>query len=105
LLANGTNNEWIATEEQKNRVGGITTANIDLEGKTVMHVKMMIINRPPTVPLIGTSLWKVDNLLSNVRCISILPPDKPVICGQELEEQSKLVFESGQKMPLYWNQN
>lgn len=82
------------------------TKQVDFEGKIVIHTRIMILDRPPVISLIGTALWRIDNKTGEARCIYILPPDKPVI-GTSFEnakaKESELVAKSGQGMPLVWN--
>ena len=49
------------------------------------------------VPLISTSLIRVDNRQGRAQWIYILPPDKPVIWGCDIGEQSEFVFRSAVK--------
>ena len=106
-LAMGNDNHLIATDKQLQEVEGsrIATTDVDLSKKTVVHVKMICLETMPPLKMIGTSLWRVDNVLGDVRCMYILPADKPIIEGPEMEAESKLIFESAKGMPLAWNQN
>lgn len=106
--AYGNANTLIADEQQKLVAKidtQVTTTDMNLEGKKVMSVRMIILEpeKVPPVPMIGTSLWKVDNVKGDIRCIYILPADKPIIEGVELENESRLVFKSGKGMPIIWN--
>jgi len=107
--AYGNANMLIADETQKLVAKidtQVTTTDMNLEGKRVMSMRMVILEpeKVPPVPMIGTSLWKVDNVKGDIRCIYILPQDKPIIEGVELEQESQLVFRSGKGMPLRWNE-
>lgn len=108
--AYGNANMLIADEKQKLVAKidtQVTTTDMNFEGKKVMSVRMIILEpeQVPPVPMIGTSLWKVDNAKGDIRCIYILPADKPIIEGVELEQESQAVLRSGKGMPLHWNQN
>jgi hypothetical protein len=82
------------------------TKDVDFEGKIVIHTRMMILDRPPLIRLIGTALWRIDNRIGEARCMYILPPDKPIIgtsFENEKAKESELVARSGQGMPLVYN--
>jgi hypothetical protein len=109
VLAVENDNHLIATDEQKKVAAKrrISTTEINLEGKRVIRNIVHILEPEdvPPVPLLATSLWRVDNVRGEVKCIYILPPDKPMIEGVELESVSKVIFESAKGMPLFWNKN
>ena len=102
-----SNNELIATDTEKQRAKQTDQKLIEknFEGKTVISNRIIIMFQPPPIPMIGSSLWRVDNRSGEVKCIYILPPDKPVMSGVEFTEDSKLVFESAKKskVPLIYN--
>ena len=82
------------------------TTDKSFEGKTVMHTRMVITDRPPLIRLIGTALWRINNRIGEAKCIYILPPDKPVMgtsFEDEKAQESTLVAKSGQGMPLVYN--
>ena len=70
---------------------------IDLSKKKTTHNIIMLLDYPPAIPLLSTSLLKVDNRRGRVDWIYILPPDKPVIWGADMGEQSQFVFQSAKK--------
>ena len=78
---------------------------IDLSGKHVVHNRIVCMDNQPPVPMIGTSLWRIDNKIGEARCIYILPPDKPMITGNEMGEASKFIWKSAQGAPLIWSIN
>jgi hypothetical protein len=90
-------NELLNTGESK-------IVDMDFEGKVVLHTRLTLCDQAPPVPMIGTALWYVNNSIGEVKCIYVLPPDKPVAESDEAEEVSELVFESAQKsgVSLVW---
>ena len=82
------------------------TEDRTFEGKTVIHTRMVITDRPPVVQLIGSGLWMVNNLIGEVKCLYLLPPDKPVM-GTSFEDEkakeSEFVAKSAVGMPLAYN--
>ena len=78
---------------------------VDFSGKHVIHNTLVLLDRPPAVPLIDSSLWRIDNKIGEARCIYILPPDKPIILGQQMGEASKFIWKSAQGAPLIWSVN
>ena len=79
-----------AAVAQENR----PTKDINTEGKKLIHTKMVVIEQPPLIPMIGTSLWRIDNQRGQARCCYVLPRDKPIIKGYEMGPSSKLVLKS-----------
>jgi hypothetical protein len=94
--AYGNNNELLHSGEK-----GETT--IDLSGKRVVTQRLILLEQPPKVPMVNSSLWRVDNVKGEVYCVYILPPDRPMIQGFELKEESRIAFECGSKMPIIYN--
>ena len=78
---------------------------VDLSGKCVVHNRIVCMNAPPPVPLIGTSLWRIDNRAGEARCVYILPPDKPIMLGEQMGEASKFIWKSAQGAPLVYSVN
>lgn len=70
---------------------------IDLSKKKVIHNVIILMDKPPAVPMISTSLIRVDNKQGRASWVYILPPDKPVIWGADMGEQSEFVFRSAAK--------
>lgn len=92
------NNELLNVGEQGEEA-------IDLSGKHVIHNRIVIIDSPPVVPMIGSSLWRIDNKIGEARCVYILPPDKPIIYGAQMGEASKFIWKSAQNAPLIYSRN
>lgn len=82
---------------------GIKT--MDLSGKFVTHNTIVLMDKPPIVPMISTSLWRINNKIGEAKCIYILPPDKPIILGTQMGESSKFIWKSAQGAPLIWSSN
>lgn len=84
---------------------GRPTKTVDLSGLKVLTQRLVVMEKHqlPSVPLLNSCLWRIDNKIGEARCIYILPPDKPLVNGPELEEASKLVFDCSVNMPLVWN--
>lgn len=78
---------------------------VDLSGKHVVHNRLVLLDKPPTVPMISTSLWRIDNKIGEARCVYILPPDKPIMLGVEMGESSKFIWKSAQGVPLIYSHN
>lgn len=78
------------------------TQTMDLSGKKVLAVRPIITFVPPQMPLLNTALWRIDNKTGEVRCIYVLPPDKPLVGNFELTEESATVGKSAQGMPVYY---
>lgn len=78
---------------------------IDLSDKFVVHNRLVLMDAPPLVPLISTSLWRIDNKIGEARCIYILPPDKPIMYGTQMGEASKFIWKSARNAPLVWSMN
>lgn len=78
---------------------------MDLSDKRVAK-QTIVLMEPERVakmpPLINTSLWYVDNKKGIVRCVYILPPDKPMIHGFDIADESELVFNCGQHAPIVY---
>lgn len=78
---------------------------MDLSGKHVIHNRLVCMDAPPPVPLISTSLWRIDNKIGEARCVYILPPDKPIMLGVEMGEMSKFIWKSARNAPLIYSTN
>lgn len=78
---------------------------IDLSGKAVIHNTIMCMDVPPPVPMLSTSLWRIDNKIGQAECKYILPPDKPIIFGSQMGEASKFIWKSAQGAPLVYSHN
>ena len=67
---------------------------MDLSNQRTASNLIVLSDNPPIVPLISTSLLRVDNKQGRVNWIYILPPDKPIIYGADMGEASEFVFKS-----------
>ena len=75
---------------------------IDLSKKRCITQRILLLSTPPKVPLIGSSLWLVNNKTGQIRCMYILPPDKPMIGGFDIELESESVVKCGSNMPYIY---
>jgi hypothetical protein len=84
---------------------GQPTKTVDLSTKKVVSNRIMILEpwKVPKVPMLGTSLWYVDNTKGLVKCVYVLPLDKPMIGDFEVGGESGLVHKSAQGMPLVYD--
>jgi len=78
---------------------------VDFSDKHVVHTTLVLLSKPPAVPLVNSSLWRIDNKIGEARCIYILPPDKPIILGTQMGKASKFIWKSAQGAPLIWSTN
>jgi len=78
---------------------------VDLSGKVVVHNRLVLMDNPPVVPMINSSLWRIDNKIGEARCVYILPPDKPIMTGVEMGKASRFIWKSAKKAPLVWSCN
>ena len=78
------------------------TKTMDLSKKRVLNVRLILLKAAPPVRMLNTALWRVDNRTGDVRCIYILPPDKPMVGGFDVEEESETVTKSAKGMPIYY---
>ncbi len=86
---------------------GGQTKTVDLSGKHVIHNRLVCLDKSqlPPVPLINSSLWRIDNKIGEARCVYILPPDKPIMYGTEMGEASKFIWKSAKHAPLVYASN
>ncbi|MBE3141166.1 MAG: hypothetical protein IMZ53_11385 [Thermoplasmata archaeon] len=82
---------------------GLPTKTMDLSTKKVVHNTIEILEQKPIVPMLGTSLFYVDNSKGFVKCIYVLPLDKPMIGDFEVGGESGLVHKSAQGMPIIYD--
>ena len=77
---------------------------VDLSGKHVNSNRIICLEewQLPPVPMINSSLWRIDNKIGEARCIYILPPDKPIMAGVEFSESCKFIWKSAQGAPLVY---
>lgn len=98
----GNNNELLHGSDSKQCPHVNTTRTMDLSKKRVMTHRFILLNKKPPVPLIGSSLWYINNKTGQVRCEYILPPDKPMIAGFEVELESETVGKASIAMPIVY---
>jgi len=105
--AYGNNNELLHGEDSGVRPHKNKTKTVDLSKKRVMSHRFILLNKNkvPPVPLVGTSLVYVNNKTGQVRFIYILPPDKPMIQGFDVELESKTVAQCGVNMPIVYGRD
>ena len=78
---------------------------VDMSGKRVVTNRFLIMNNAPPVPMLGSSLWRINNKTGEVRCMYILPLDRPMVAGFNVEEESELVANSAKGMPIIYGAN
>lgn len=78
---------------------------IDLSKSKVSGTRIMLMDNPPSVPMISSSLLRVDNKQGRVNWIYILPPDKPILWGADMGEASEFVYKSAEQAqaPIVYN--
>ncbi len=81
------------------------TKTVDLSKKRVVTNRFLIMDHAPRVPMIGSSLWRIDNKTGEVRCEYILPPDKPMVGGFTVGLDSQTVQKCAKGMPIIWGTN
>ena len=89
----------------KNADRGIPTQTVDLSKKKVCSNRIMILEPEsvPKVPMLGTSLFRVDNKTGEVKCMYVLPLDKPQFGNFKIGGESELVAKSAKGMPIAYN--
>ena len=88
---------------RKKRSSG--TRTIDMTKKRVVTNRFLIMDNAPMVPMIGSSLWRIDNKTGEVRCMYILPPDKPMVGGFNVGLDSQTVGKCAKGMPIIYGAN
>ena len=78
---------------------------VDMSAQKVVTNRFVIMDKAPSIPMIGSSLWRVDNKIGEVRCMYILPPDRPMIAGFTVEQESETVSKCAQGMPILYGAN
>ena len=82
------------------------TETQDFSAKTVIHTRMVVMDNPPLIQLIGSGLWRINNRIGELKCLYLLPPDKPIMgtsFENEKAQDSEFVHKSQQGMPLVYN--
>jgi hypothetical protein len=102
----GNNNELLHGEDTRRAKHYNDTRTVDLSKKRVVTHRFILMRQPPPIPLLNSSLWRVNNKTGEVKCCWILPPDKPMIAGFDVELESQLVTQCGSNMPyVYGKEN
>lgn len=96
--AKGNDNHLLHGTQERSR----GTKTVDLSKKRVVTNRFLILDRAPQVPMIGSSLWRIDNKTGEVRCVYILPPDKPMVGGFTVGLDSKTVQKCQKGMPIIY---
>ena len=84
------------------------TETVDMSKKRVVTNRFVILDKAPLIPMIGSSLWRIDNKTGEVRCVYILPPDKPMVPGFEVggkAVESETVAKCSKGMPIIYGAN
>lgn len=81
------------------------TKEVATENKRVLNTRIIVMKKPPPVPMLGTHLWYVNNKQGRAICLYVLPHDKPIDPGVAMGKGSKLVFDSVLKAdaPVVYN--
>ena len=101
-LLKGNSNDLLHGNDRRLKPQHGPTKTVDMSKKRVVTNRFIVSFNAPMIPMIGSSLWRIDNRTGEVRCIYILPPDKPMIGGFDVEMDSKTVARSGKNMPLIY---
>ena len=75
---------------------------VDLSKKRVVTNRFVILDKAPLTPMIGSSLWRIDNKIGRIECLYILPPDRPMIEGFTVGVDSETVAKSAKGMPIVY---
>ncbi len=100
--AYGNNNELLHGRDKHVKPRRRKTKELDLSKKRVVTHRIILMNKPPPLPMIGSSLWYINNKTGQVKCVYILPPDKPMIAGFDVELDSETVGKCGVNMPIFY---
>ena len=95
----GNTDELLHGEDRGVKPHEAKTKTVDLSKKRVVSHRFILLSKPPLVPLIGSSLWYINNKTGQVRCEYILPPDRPMIGGFDVELDSETATKFGKNMP------
>ena len=105
MPAYGNNNELLHGKGMGLKPHDGETKAVDLSKKRVMTHRFILMNKPPLIPLVGTSVWYINNKTGEVKCLYILPPDKPMIGGFDVELNSITAAKCGANMPYIHGSN
>ena len=100
--AKGNSNELLHGIDSRQAPRQGATKTVDMSKLKVVTNRLIIMHQPPPVPMIGSSLWRINNKTGEVRCCYILPPDKPMIAGFTVEEESVTVAKCAVGMPIVY---
>ena len=78
---------------------------LDLSKVKVSATRIILMDDPPSIPLVSSSLLRVDNKQGRINWVYILPPDKPILWGADMGEASEFVYHSAAKAkaPIIYN--
>lgn len=102
--AYGNNNELLHGDDKGLTPHTGQTKSVDLSNQRVMSHRFILLNenKVPKIPLIGSALVYVNNKTGQVRFMYILPPDKPMIGGFDVELESQTVAEDAKYSPIVY---
>ena len=103
----GNSNELLHGEDKGLKPHTGETKDVDLSKKRVMTHRFIILNenKVPKIPMLGSSLVYVNNKTGQIRFMYILPPDKPMIPGFDVELESETVKKCEKYMPIVYGRN
>jgi len=79
------------------------SSSMDLTGKRVSRARWIILDTPPKVPLLGSSLFKVDNVKGKLDCMWCLPRDEPRMVEKRVGSMNNAVLhKSAEGMPIMY---
>ena len=100
--AYGNNNELLHGDDKKTKPRRGKTKTVNMEGQRVMTQRFILVNKPPLIPLVGSAVVYVNNKTGEVKFLYILPPDKPMIGGFDVELESEAVLRAEKGMPIVY---
>ncbi len=100
--AYGNNNELLHGVDTRQKATQKDTKDVDLSNKRVMTHRFVLTNNRPAVPLLGSALVYVNNKTGQVRFEYILPPDRPMVAGFDVELESETVAKDSIAMPIVY---
>ena len=105
--AYGNNNELLHGDDKGLKPHTSQTKEVDLSKKRVMTHRFILLNenKVPKIPMIGSALVYVNNKTGQVRFLYILPPDKPMIPGFDVELESETVLKCEKHVPVVYGRN
>jgi hypothetical protein len=100
--AYGNNNELLHGKDTRQKRRNGPTKSMDLSNKRVMTHRFILSKEKPLVPLLGSAVVYVNNKTGEVKFEYILPPDKPMIGGFDVELESETIQKCEQGMPVVY---